>query len=146
MLHAPRFAVWLDGREWVRSAREKSYVVGFRLFGTKFGPFRESGYSALRAASVRTPQLLRPDRSFTYPVLRVKKVISALECAAGDGRKALDLKFHAIPVSPAGSAPALLPDGFVLCTNKSGDGTDGTRTCHSRNGQEACAKEEVELV
>ena len=65
-------------RVWVRSARENSYVVGFRLFGTygKFGPFRESGYSALRAASVRTPQLLRPDRSFTYPVLRVKKVIS----------------------------------------------------------------------
>jgi hypothetical protein len=63
VLHAPRFAVWLDGREWVRSAREKSYGVGFRH---KFGPFRESGYSALRAASVRTPQLLRPDRIFTY--------------------------------------------------------------------------------
>jgi hypothetical protein len=76
VLHAPRFAVWLDGREWVRSTREKSYVVGFRLSEHKFGPFRESGYSALRAASVRTPQFLRPDRSFTYPVLRVKKVIS----------------------------------------------------------------------
>jgi hypothetical protein len=78
VLHAPRFAVWLAGRECGSVSARKSYVVGFRLQVSehKFGPFRESGYSALRAASVRTPQFLRPDRSFTYPVLRVKKVIS----------------------------------------------------------------------
>lgn len=50
-----RFAVWLDGRECVGP-----FCRGFDYAEHKFGQFRESGYSALRDASVRTPQLLRP--------------------------------------------------------------------------------------
>lgn len=45
---------WMDASVWVR------FVAGSDYAEHKFGQFRESGYSALRDASVRTPQLLRP--------------------------------------------------------------------------------------
>jgi hypothetical protein len=56
---------WMDAMGPFRGGR-KVMLSGSDYSETKFGPFRESGYSTLRAASVRTPQLLRPDRSFTF--------------------------------------------------------------------------------